>query len=175
MPYSRKTVTSTRQCYHSIWTNYLHRKIYCQHYVFSDAKQTNKSRKQERQATNNETTTKKGNSCQATNLWRNRLGNWVILIFSGQKPCTTILPPCKTITELFVTFLKGYRRNLVNCDNTQKNFLWEPEKINVRFHKMTTCTWNFLNFIWRDSQSLWNLLFLGLPLNSLLFGVITDN
>ena len=46
----------------------------------------------------------------------------------------------KTITELFVTFFKGYRRNLVNCDNTQKNFLWEPEKINVRFHKMTTCT-----------------------------------
>ena len=46
----------------------------------------------------------------------------------------------KTITELFVTFFKGYRRNLVNCDNTQKNFLWEPEKINVRFHKITTCT-----------------------------------
>lgn len=168
MPYSRKTVTSTRQCYHSIWTNYLHRKIYCQHYVFSDAKQTNKSRKQERQATNNETTTKKGNRFMTESI--RKLSN---INFHWTKPFYQ--NNLKTITELFVTFLKGYRRNLVNCDNTQKNFLWEPEKINVRFHKMTTCTWNLLNFIWRDSQSLWNLLFLGLPLNGLLFGVITDN
>ena len=33
-----------------------------QHNVFSDVKETNKSKKQERQTTNNETTTKKGNS-----------------------------------------------------------------------------------------------------------------
>ena len=29
----------------------------------------------------------------------------------------------KTITELFVTFVKGYRCNLVNCNNTKKKFL----------------------------------------------------
>ena len=48
----------------------------------------------------------------------------------------------KTITELFATFFKCYRCNFVNCNNqnTKKRFLWEPEKINVKFHKMTTYT-----------------------------------
>ena len=26
------------------------------------------------------------------------------------------------------------------CDNTKENFLWEPEKRNVKFHKMTSNT-----------------------------------
>ena len=36
-------------------------------------------------------------------LRRNPSGNWVILIFSGQKPCTRII--------FFFTFFKGYRYN----------------------------------------------------------------
>ena len=32
---------------------------------------------------------------------------------------------------------------LVICNNTKENFLREPEKINVKFHKMTSSTWNF--------------------------------
>ena len=29
---------------------------------------------------------------------------------------------------------------LVICNNTKENFLWEPEKINVNFHKNTSYT-----------------------------------
>ena len=32
---------------------------------------------------------------------------------------------------------------LVICNNTKQNFSGETEKINVKFHKMTTYTWNF--------------------------------
>ena len=32
---------------------------------------------------------------------------------------------------------------LVICNNTKQNFSGESEKINVKFHKMTTYTWNF--------------------------------
>ena len=34
----------------------------------------------------------------------------------------------------------------VICNNTKENFLWEPEKMNVKFHKITSYTWNFQNF-----------------------------
>ena len=32
------------------------------------------------------------------------------------------------------------------CNNNKENFLWGPEKINVKFNKMTACAWNFQNF-----------------------------
>ena len=35
---------------------------------------------------------------------------------------------------------------LVICNNTKENFSWEPEKINIKFQKMTSYTWNFQNF-----------------------------
>ena len=37
---------------------------------------------------------------------------------------------------------------LVICNNTNENFLWEPEKVNVNFHKITSFTWNFQKFTW---------------------------
>ena len=46
----------------------------------------------------------------------------------------------------FFTFFKSYRCLLVICNNTKKNFSWEPEKINVKFHNITSCTRNFQNF-----------------------------
>ena len=41
-------------------------------------------------------------------LRRNPSGNWVISIFSGQKPCTRIT---STISHSFLHFFKGYRCN----------------------------------------------------------------
>ena len=38
------------------------------------------------------------------------------------------------------TFLKGLKMYLVICNNTNENFLWEPEKENVNFHKITSFT-----------------------------------
>ena len=37
---------------------------------------------------------------------------------------------------------------LVICNNTKENFLWEPKKMNVKFHKITctSFTWDFQNF-----------------------------
>ena len=37
------------------------------------------------------------------------------------------------------TFLKGLRcNNYIVCNNTKENFLWEPEKRNVKFHKIAS-------------------------------------
>ena len=51
---------------------------------------------------------------------------------------------------------------LIICNNTKENFLWVPEKINVKFHKITSYTWNFQNLpiLPVFSQFLWNLTFI---------------
>ena len=48
---------------------------------------------------------------------------------------------------------------LVICNNTKENFLWEPEKMNVKFHKMASYTWSF-KILPVFSQFLWNLTFI---------------
>ena len=64
---------------------------------------------------------------------------------------------------------------LVICNNTKENFLWEPEKINVNFHKNTSYTWNFQNFTCVFTILVkFDINFLGLPGWEILFGVITD-
>ena len=35
---------------------------------------------------------------------------------------------------------------LVICNNTKENFIWEPEKMNVKYHKITSRTSIFQNF-----------------------------
>ena len=73
-------------------------------------------------------------------LTRNSPGNWVILTFSGQKPWTRI-----RISHSF-SIIQGLKMSLVICSNTEENFWWEPEKMNVKFHNITSYTWNFDNF-----------------------------
>ena len=36
--------------------------------------------------------------------------------------------------------------SLVICNNTKENFLWKPEKMNVKFHKIRSQTWSFQKF-----------------------------
>ena len=61
-------------------------------------------------------------------------------------------------------------------NNTKENFLWEPEEINVKFHKMTPYTWNFQNFVCVFTILVkFGIYFLGLPWELIVFGVITDN
>ena len=51
---------------------------------------------------------------------------------------------------------------------------WE-NKFNVKFHKMTACTWNFQNFAYVFTILVkFEICFLGLP-QEIFFGVITDN
>ena len=40
---------------------------------------------------------------------------------------------------------------LVICNKTKENFSWEPEKINIKFQKMTCYAWN-LTIIFSDSH-----------------------
>ena len=53
--------------------------------------------------------------------------------------------------------------------------LWEPKKINVKFHKMTSYTWNFQNFTCVFTVLVkFDIYFLRLPWE-IVFGVITAN
>ena len=62
---------------------------------------------------------------------------------------------------------------LVICDNSKENFLWEPE--NVKFYKITSYTWNFPNFTCVFTILVkFDIHFLGLPWETI-FGVITDD
>ena len=61
------------------------------------------------------------------------------------------------------------------CNNTKENLLREPEKINVKFYKMTSYTWNFQNFTCVFTILVkFDIYFLGLPWE-IVFGIITDN
>ena len=63
---------------------------------------------------------------------------------------------------------------LVICNNTKENFLWEPEKMNVKFHKITSYTWNFQNFTCVITILVkFDIHFLGLP-REIFFSVLTD-
>ena len=55
------------------------------------------------------------------------------------------------------------------------DFLWEPEKIKVKFQKMTSYTWKFPNFtyVFRILVK-FDIYFLGLP-GEIVFGFNTDN
>ena len=53
---------------------------------------------------------------------------------------------------------------LVTCNNTKENFLWEPEEINVKLHKMKSCIQNFPNFTYFLKILVkFDIHFLGLP------------
>ena len=81
-------------------------------------------------------------------------------IFSGQKPCTRILLHSFDIFQgLWI---------LVICNNTKDYFSWEPEKINVKFHK------NCKNTVVRCDFVTFDIYFLRLS-QEIFFGVITDN
>ena len=59
--------------------------------------------------------------------------------------------------------------------NTKENFWWEPEKMNVKFHKITSYRWNFKNFTCVFTILVkFDIHFLGLPWE-IFFGVITNN
>ena len=61
------------------------------------------------------------------------------------------------------------------CSNTNENFLWEPEKMNVKFQKITSYTLNFQNFTCVFTILVkFDIRFLKLPWE-IFFGVITDD
>ena len=82
-----------------------------------------------------------------------KLENWVILFFSGQKPCFRII---SSILHPFLTLFEGYKLYEITPN---KRFLWEPEKTNFKsfkFHKMKSYAWWFyLCFL--NSCEIWNL------------------
>ena len=43
----------------------------------------------------------------------------------------------------FLPFSRAKDVKLVVCNNTKENFLWEAEKMKVKFHKIASYTWNF--------------------------------
>ena len=57
--------------------------------------------------------------------------------------------------------------------NTKENFLWEPKKTYVKFHKMTSYTRNFQNFtcVFKIIVK-FDIYFLGIP-GEIVFGAIT--
>ena len=57
---------------------------------------------------------------------------------------------------------------LLFCNNTKENFSWEPEKMNVKFHKITLNLQRFTILVKFDIR------FLGFPWE-IFFGVITDD
>ena len=59
----------------------------------------------------------------------------------------------------FFTFFKGLRCNKSSVVTPKENFSWRSEKINVKFHKITSYTWNF-RILPVFSQFLWNLTFI---------------
>ena len=65
---------------------------------------------------------------------------------------------------------------LVICNNTNKNFLWELEQMKVKFHKITSFTWNFQKFTGVVTTIIvkFGIHFLGLPWE-IFFGVNTDD
>ena len=103
-------------------------------------------------------------------LRRNPPENWVILIFSGQLPCTRIM---KGTLYSFLHFSRA--KKVVICNNTKENLLWEPKKMKVKFYKITSCTWNFQNFTFVFTILVkCDIPFLRLPWE-IVFGVITDD
>ena len=59
------------------------------------------------------------------------------------------------------------------CNNKKENFLWRPEEINFKFHKLTkTYTWNF-TCVFTNPMKI-EIYFFGLSLE-IVFGIITDN
>ena len=112
-------------------------------------------------------------------LRRNPPGNWVILTFSGQKPCSRIF--YWRILHLFSYTFQGLRMLLVICNNSKENFSRESEKMNVKFHENRENTGKILKI---SDVILWNLpfiylfflaiYFLALPWE-IFFGVITDD
>ena len=59
------------------------------------------------------------------------------------------------------------------CNNTKENFLWGPEKINFKFHKlMNSYLWNF-TYVFTNPMKI-EIYFFELPLE-IVFGVITEN
>ena len=87
-----------------------------------------------------------------------KLGNWVILFFSGQKPCFRII---SSILHPFLTLFEGYKSYKLYEITPKKRFSWEPEKRNFKsfkFHKMKSYAWQFfLSFL--KSCEIWNLFF----------------
>ena len=64
---------------------------------------------------------------------------------------------------------------LVICINTKENVLWEPEKINLKFLKMTPYRWNFQYFSCVFTILVkFDIYFFGFPWE-IVFGVITEN
>ena len=65
---------------------------------------------------------------------------------------------------------------LVISNNTKENFLWEPEKMNVKFHKITSYTPNFgccvieeLYLCFHNSCEIWHSFF-PTPMRNFLWG-----
>ena len=54
--------------------------------------------------------------------------------FNSQWTKTLYQNNLKNISSFF-TFFQGLKRYLVICNNTKDYFSWEPEKMNVKFHK----------------------------------------
>ena len=90
---------------------------------------------------------------------RNTLGNWVILIFSGQKACTRIFKPHRFV---FLHFSRP--KDVISylwCYYHQRQFLMgAPEKIHFKFHqnwentqvKLPCIRFHFVKFVFSGSK-----------------------
>ena len=99
------------------------------------------------------------------------LGNWVIWISSGQKPCTRII----SSTLLF----EGYKCSKFYEITPRKRFLWKPKKTNLELLKASNISQNeilrmtiYLCFL--RSCKVWNL-FSQAPMRNCLGVIKTDN
>ena len=111
---------------------------------------------------------------------RNTLGNWVILIFSGQKACTRIFKPHRFV---FLHFSRPIDViSYLWCYYNQRQFLMgAPEKIHFKFHqnwentqvKLPCIRFHFVKFVFSGSKK--NLFFVVIPYNLLHYFIALEN
>ena len=101
----------------------------------------------------------------------NSLGNWVVLIFSGQKPCTRII---SSILHSFSHFSRAINV-IVSCIiklRRKDSLCWSPRKRKTNYKASHFTKWSVSNDEFTCtvfSQLVWNLKL------EIVFGAFTDN
>ena len=104
-------------------------------------------------------------------LKSNSLGNWVGLIFSGQKPCTRII---SSILHSFSHFSRAINV-IASCIiklRRKDSLYWSPRKRKTNYKTLTFTKWSVSNDEFTCtvfSQLVWNLKL------EIVFGAFTDN
>ena len=85
----------------------------------------------------------------------NPSGDWVILFFSGQK----LVPEYFKPYHIFLHFSRAIKCSKLYEITSKKRFIWEPEKINFKFHRNWENTGKIVmnNISFWEIWSLWSL------------------